>query len=207
MKFLRHLSQEEKLDIIKNGSTELLTNLSQNRAKQQIEEVVKRWKENMIPVIQKEDVAAEDITMGMYIRKKCFLYFLPDYCSESDQLIRVIEELDLFIVNVETACFNTYLDLLRESISSNILKEERITTELLENEYLYKRAEAITHLGSYKWNLKTNELTWSDELYRIYGLDPQQDTINFEFISSFNIPEDTPNIRIKTKKFYTQEAN
>jgi PAS domain S-box-containing protein len=195
MRFLKHMSHEEKFEIVKAGSTELLTNLSQNRAKQQIEESVKRWKENTIPVIQKEDIAAEDITLGMYIRKKCFLSFLPDYCNESNQLVRVIEELDLFLSNVETAYTNTYINLLKERISATASKEERMTAQLLENEYLYKRAEAITHLGSYKWNLKTNELTWSDELYRIYGLDPQHDNTDFEYISSFNFSEDTPKVR------------
>lgn len=195
MRFLRHMSHEEKFEIIKAGSTELLTNLSQNKARQQIDESVKKWKENTIPVIQKEDIVAEDITLGMYIRKKCFLSFLPDYCNESDQLVRVIEELDFFLSNVETAYTNTYINLLKERISATVLKEERMTAQLLENEYLYKRAEAITHLGSYKWDLNTNELTWSDELYRIYGLDPQLDSADFEYISSFNFPEDTPKIR------------
>jgi PAS domain S-box-containing protein len=194
MRFLKHMSHEEKFKIIKASSTELLTNLSQNKATQQIEDSVKRWKENTIPVIKKEDIAAEDITLGMYIRKKCFLRFLPEYCNESEQLIRVIEELGLFLSNVETAYTDTYINLLKERISATASREERMTAQLLENEYLYKRAEAITHLGSYKWNLETNELAWSDELYRIYGLNPQQE-ISFEYISSFNFPEDTPVVR------------
>lgn len=203
LKFLKHLSNEQKFEMIKSSSTELLTNLSQNRAKQQIDEAIRKWKENTLPIIQKEDVAAEDITMGMYIRKKCFARFLSDYCSQSDQILRINEELDFFIFNVETAYTNTYIRLLNERISSTTSKEERMTAQLLENEYLYKRAEAITHLGSYKWNVKTNELTWSEELYSIYGLDPKHDKVSFEYISSFNDPDDTANV----KKEYTEAIN
>lgn len=33
-------------------------------------------------------------------------------------------------------------------------------------------SQAIAHLGTWRMNLATGELTWSDELYRIFGLDP-----------------------------------
>ena len=114
--------------------------------------------DNCCPSSKKKNVAAEDITTVIYVRKKCFLHFLPDYCNEPDQTIQIIKEIDLFLFHAETAYTNTYINLLKERLSSIVSKEERITAQLLENEYLYKRAEAITHLGSYKWDLKTNEL-------------------------------------------------
>jgi PAS domain S-box-containing protein len=194
LKFIEHLSYEEKFEVTKNGATELLTNLAQNRAKQQIDESLKKWKDNVSPLIQKEDVTAEDIAIVIYVRKKCFLHFLPDYCNETDQVIQLVKELDLFLFHAETAYTNTYINLLKERVSSTLSKEEQITAQLLEKEYLYKRAEAITQLGSYKWDLETNELTWSDELYRIYELDPQE-KISFDYIGSFNYAEDTPHIK------------
>jgi diguanylate cyclase (GGDEF)-like protein/PAS domain S-box-containing protein len=36
---------------------------------------------------------------------------------------------------------------------------------------LFDRAQAIAHIGSWDWDLATNVLTWSDEHYRIFGLD------------------------------------
>jgi PAS domain S-box-containing protein len=33
-------------------------------------------------------------------------------------------------------------------------------------------AQAITHIGSWDWTVATNEVRWSDELYRIYGYEP-----------------------------------
>jgi PAS domain S-box-containing protein len=195
MKFLQHMSYEQKFELISTGVTELLANLSQNKARLQIDTSVKRWMNNMLPIIQKEDIVAEDITTGIYIRKQCFLHFAADYSSQSDQLLKLIQEIDLFLSHSEAAYTNTYINLLKERISSTITKEKQITAQLLENEYLYKRAEAITRLGSYKWDLQTNGLTWSDELYRIYGLEPGKDKIDFEYISSFNFPEDTAVVR------------
>jgi signal transduction histidine kinase len=41
-------------------------------------------------------------------------------------------------------------------------------------------AQQITHIGSWEWNLATGVVTWSNELYRIYGLPPQSCEITLE---------------------------
>jgi PAS domain S-box-containing protein len=42
-------------------------------------------------------------------------------------------------------------------------------------------AQQITHIGSWEWDVANNVVTWSDELYRIYGLEPGSCEITFEF--------------------------
>ena len=37
-----------------------------------------------------------------------------------------------------------------------------------------KRSQEIAHLGSWELDLASNRLTWSDEVYRIFGLQPQE---------------------------------
>jgi len=51
-------------------------------------------------------------------------------------------------------------------------------------------AQQITHIGSWQWDVATNCVTWSDELYRIYGLEPQSVEITFESFLSRVHPED-----------------
>jgi len=206
MSFFSEMPYEQRFEITKAVAAEMLTELAQNKARQYIEMSSKKWQDNMLPVVRKEDITAEDITMINYLRKKSLMHFLAAYCTDSDQLIELVKEIDLFLLHSETTYTNVYINVLKESLSSTIAQEENITKQLQENEYLYKRAEAITHLGSYKWDLRTNELIWSDELYRIYGLEPGKDEISFDYISSFNYPEDIPHIRngysvaIKEKK-------
>lgn len=43
---------------------------------------------------------------------------------------------------------------------------------LSRSEYLLRHAQRIGHLGNWSWNVRTDQLTWSDELYRIYGHEP-----------------------------------
>jgi PAS domain S-box-containing protein len=48
------------------------------------------------------------------------------------------------------------------------------------NNIALEEAQALTHLGSWQWNIATNDIAWSDELYRIYGMNPQEREIGFE---------------------------
>ena len=45
-----------------------------------------------------------------------------------------------------------------------------------------KRAEKIGNLGNWEWDVATNELVWSDQMFRIYGLDPSNCTPSFEIV-------------------------
>src|SRR3954454_953606 len=44
--------------------------------------------------------------------------------------------------------------------------------ELRRSRRRLEQAQAIAHMGSWEWDVRANKVTWSDELYRIYGLEP-----------------------------------
>lgn len=46
----------------------------------------------------------------------------------------------------------------------------RVEQALCKSEARLSEAQRIAHIGNWEWNLKTNELYWSDENYRIFGL-------------------------------------
>lgn len=52
------------------------------------------------------------------------------------------------------------------------------------------KAQAIAHLGHWDWNIKNNSLWWSDEIYRIFGLEPQEFEATYEAFMSRVHPED-----------------
>ncbi|MBI4461133.1 MAG: PAS domain S-box protein, partial [Acidobacteria bacterium] len=52
---------------------------------------------------------------------------------------------------------------------------------------LLARAQEVTHTGSFRWDAAANRVSWSDELYRIYGLRPAEFDGTFEaFLSSIH---------------------
>jgi PAS domain S-box-containing protein len=46
------------------------------------------------------------------------------------------------------------------------------TADLEASEGELAQAQAVAHIGSWKWDVRTDEITWSDELFRICGLEP-----------------------------------
>lgn len=51
-------------------------------------------------------------------------------------------------------------------------------------------AQQIAHIGSWEWQLNTNQLIWSDEQYRIFGFDPGSCVPTIELTNSMVHPED-----------------
>jgi PAS domain S-box-containing protein len=62
------------------------------------------------------------------------------------------------------------------------------------SEHLLAIAQQITHIGSWEWSLRTGTVVWSDELYRIYGLEPQSCPITFETFLDRLHPDDRATI-------------
>jgi PAS domain S-box-containing protein len=60
-------------------------------------------------------------------------------------------------------------------------------------------AQAITHIGSWEWDMATGVVTWSDELYRIYGFEPRSREITFDFFLSRLKAEDRERIHEEVK--------
>jgi PAS domain S-box-containing protein len=53
-----------------------------------------------------------------------------------------------------------------------VLSRYLLTEKLRHSEYLLRQAQRIGHIGNWRWNAKTGQLAWSDELYQIYGYEP-----------------------------------
>jgi PAS domain S-box-containing protein len=73
---------------------------------------------------------------------------------------------------------------------TDVTERHLIVRKLQESEKLHKQAQALTHIGNWSWLIGENRITWSDEMYRIYGLEPQSEEITFEKFLSFVHPED-----------------
>src|SRR5689334_4866414 len=59
-----------------------------------------------------------------------------------------------------------------------------------EREQLLLEAERIAHMGSWVWDVGTNQVVWSDELFRILGYDPEKDVATVEAFYAAVHPDD-----------------
>jgi diguanylate cyclase (GGDEF)-like protein/PAS domain S-box-containing protein len=69
-------------------------------------------------------------------------------------------------------------------------KSKLFKEELLKMNASLKEAQSIAHFGSWEMDLKTNKLYWSDEVYKIFGLEPKSIEITQEIFLSYVHPDD-----------------
>ena len=66
----------------------------------------------------------------------------------------------------------------RESVASRTLAQQ------------LTRSQRIARIGSWEWDLDTNAIRWSDEVYRIYGVEPGRFEVTYESFIAMVHPDD-----------------
>lgn len=77
-------------------------------------------------------------------------------------------------------------------MGQTLLSHER---ELERSRARLDEAQRIAHLGWWEWDVASNVVSWSDELHRIYGLQPGSFEGTFEAFLGRVLPEDVPATR------------
>jgi PAS domain S-box-containing protein len=75
------------------------------------------------------------------------------------------------------------------AIAFDIEDQKRAQEDLRRSEAFLAEAQRLTSIGSFSWRVATDEITWSEELYRIYEFDPGI-KITLEIIRTRVHPED-----------------
>lgn len=82
--------------------------------------------------------------------------------------------------------------LIGEAIYRFSIEEElRQHYEALQrSETSLSEAQRIAHLGNWEWDMETNELCWSEEIYRIFGLIPEESCTTYVAFLNYVHPDD-----------------
>ena len=57
---------------------------------------------------------------------------------------------------------------------ANLAARKQAEEAVRKSEQRLAEAQRVAHMGNWDWNILTNDLYWSDEIYRIFGLQPQE---------------------------------
>lgn len=76
----------------------------------------------------------------------------------------------------------------------DVTEQKHTLLKLQRSEILHKQAQLMSHIGNWTWNLLTDTLEWSDEMYRIHGL-PIGSPVSFETLKELIHPDDVTQVR------------
>lgn len=88
--------------------------------------------------------------------------------------------------------------IAHQNISERKLAEEN----LQKSETSLNEAQAIAHLGNWELDFKTNQHSWSNELYNIFGINKEDVTPSTELFLSFMHPDDYNQIKIQVDEAF-----
>jgi len=86
--------------------------------------------------------------------------------------------------------FNDMADTIEKYTFSMQKEVAQRTEDLARAKHSLDRAQEIAHVGSWEWDMVNNHLSWSDEIYRIFGLEPQQFAATYDAFLEAVHPDD-----------------
>ena len=89
-----------------------------------------------------------------------------------------------------------------EEVQRIALSERRLLEELRRSEARLREAQQLARLGSWEWDIRANVVTWSDELFRIYGLEPQSLSPSYEDFLERVHPDDRADVDARNHKAF-----
>ena len=97
-----------------------------------------------------------------------------------------------FPVDIHLSVMQINNEKLIMALVSDITERKQAALALKASEQNLKQAQAIANLGSWRYDLATSRLSWSEELYRIYGVSPASFTPSFDSFIQLIHPDDQP---------------
>lgn len=186
LKYFSGMHEKEIIRLSTEGNIKLLTAIKNNAISDYIEESKNNWLTNQLPIITRTDVIADDIGLINYARKKAFRELLLDYTNNAHERLKIIDEIDRVILNLELILYKTYLSIQQEKLTQTNTQLKKREDELLE-------AQDLGKIGSFEWDLSgNNQSSYTPEVFKIFEF---EQTTNLEAFLNDVHPDD----RLKLK--------
>ncbi len=112
--------------------------------------------------------------------------------KERDKLLENEQQLteELQTSNEELQAVTEELQASNEELQNQGEGLVHINQALVNSEKRMNTSQEIAHLGSWELDIENNRLSWSDEVYRIFGLQPQEFDATYEAFLDDVHPDD-----------------
>jgi PAS domain S-box-containing protein len=80
-------------------------------------------------------------------------------------------------------------------VGATLAEQQGASDELQKTASRLKEAQALAHIGSWEWDIRRDVVTWSDELYRMFGVDPRAGPVDYATYLESLHPDDRGFVR------------
>jgi len=181
------------LDAVLESIQEGISVLNTDMTIRYVNSVMKEWFHNQMPLVDKKCYTAYH-----NLSKPC------DTCPSLRSWQSKKTETDVFFISSEDGADEKWYEIFSYPIIDSdsgdvtgivefirdITQTKKAERELKRNEDLLARSQKIAHVGSWELNLTQNRLIWSDEVYRIFGLEPREFSATYEAFLDTVHPDD-----------------
>ena len=95
------------------------------------------------------------------------------------------------------------LEQKNRELAADLAERARLSTALERRESQLAEAQAITHIGSWNWDVGSDRVTWSNELLRIFGIEADEFDGTFAGYLARVHPEDRPGVSTTVREALT----
>jgi PAS domain S-box-containing protein len=107
------------------------------------------------------------------------------------------EQLDTYRTQLEELVEERTAELRKanEMLEQDIVDRRRTEEALRKSEARFEEAQRVARLGTWEWNIETDEVYWSDEVYRIFGMNARQIVPGSQTFLDYIHPEDRDRVK------------
>lgn len=135
-------------------------------------------------VFDAQALQEDDITLPSAIAEQTIYINVPEtFLKKHYKTLALIIYVSAAIIILGTLSFTYYIYKSRKLLKQRETHLATITQSM-------NKAQSIAQLGSWDWDIKNNALWWSDEIYRIFGLQPQEFEATYEAFLKHVHPDD-----------------
>ncbi|MBA3680936.1 MAG: PAS domain-containing protein [Bacteroidetes bacterium] len=158
-------TEEQLVEQFLSSYTTFLTSVINNTLNITLNETLKKWVNNQLPNISKDQLVIEDITFVTYIRKQAFFNFLPSYTSDVKLALDLVKEIEDYSLELVARSLKTLMEIQQE-------KFNEVNETLKKHEKGLLEAQEIASFGSFEWDLTGNEKsTYTPQVFKIFEME------------------------------------
>ncbi len=91
-------------------------------------------------------------------------------------------------------------------VTRDITDRKKASEAVIESEKKLKEAQKIAKLGSWEWDVKSNKVKWSDEMFSIYEISPEDFDPSYEGFLSRLHPDSLAEVKSKIENAYSSKS-